>query len=68
MKKRNVAGFDDAAPGRDENIAKIQIQAHSASAIETELALRMDGVIKSIQSLEAAQQITQDSLQLEVCV
>ena len=40
----------------------------NASAIETELVLRMDSVIRSIQSLEQAQKITHDSLQLEVCV
>jgi hypothetical protein len=65
---KNIVSSNDPAPGDDRAIGQIQIQVQSASTIETELALRMESVVKSIQSLEKAQQITQDSLQLEVCV
>lgn len=66
--KKNSIGATEPAPQIDQAVSKVRIQVLHASAIEAELTLRMDAVSKSIQSLEQAQQITQDSLQLEVCV
>lgn len=52
----------------DKARPEINIQEQSANAIQTELTLRMESVISSINSLERAQQVTQEALQLEVCV
>lgn len=65
---KNQSDRAESVATRDQAAVPIRIQTPSSSAIETELALRMESVITSIESLEQAQQITQDSLQLEVCV
>jgi hypothetical protein len=67
MKKNSIVPTEPAL-GIDQTVGKVRIQVQQASAIEAELTLCMEAVSKSIQSLEQAQQITQDSLQLEVCV
>jgi hypothetical protein len=56
------------APQQDRPTQSVKIETQSPRAIQAELVLRMDGVIHSIQSLERAQQITQECLQLEVSV
>lgn len=66
--KKNQNDVTEPRTEITQAVGKIRIQAQHASAIETELTLRMDAVSKSIQSLEQAKQVTQDSLQLEVCV
>lgn len=46
----------------------VKIEEQSARSIETELALKMDGINHAINSIDEAQHITQDRLQLEVSV
>jgi hypothetical protein len=56
----------DARP--DQQAGSVVVQKQSVQAIRAELALRTSGVIDSVSCLQKAQQITQESLQLEVCV
>jgi hypothetical protein len=44
------------------------IRGQSARSIETELSLRLERVASAIHSLDEAQHVTQDNLQLEVSV
>jgi hypothetical protein len=46
----------------------VVIQDQTARTIETELSLRMESVMSAISSLEEAQRITEDRLQLQVSV
>lgn len=51
----------------DQPISAV-VQRQSVQAMAAELGLRTDGVIAAVSSLLKAQQITQESLQLEVRV
>ena len=56
----------DARP--DQQAGSVVVQKQSVQAIRAELALSTSSVIDSVSCLQKAQQITQESLQLEVCV
>jgi hypothetical protein len=67
-KMRNKAGQSSAGGKEGAEACDVKIEKQNPRSVATELELRMASVAHAIDSLEAAQHITQDRLQLEVSV